>query len=60
MKRFWGLPMGVSMLPRLAAMVCQVTVGTISLMRLASVKVRIARGTKMIRATSLVISMELK
>ena len=54
------MPMGVSMLPRFAAMVCQQTVGTMSLMRRASVKTRMASGTKIIRATSLVMNMELK
>ena len=48
------------MLPMFAAMVCPVTTGTSISDRPAFVRVRIAKGTKMISDTSFVISIELK
>ena len=58
--RFWGLPKGVAMLPRLAATVCK-TITFIRCRRSPSrLSTRMAKGTKVIRATSLVMSMEEK
>ena len=55
--RFWGLPMGVSMLPRFAAMVCSTTTGISSFCCPAMVSTITAKGTNVINATSLVMSM---
>ena len=54
--RFCGFPIGVAMLPRFAAMVCRTITGIISSVRPAMFKIRIAKGTKVIKATSFVIS----
>lgn len=55
--RFWGFPTGVVMLPRLAASVWQTTTGTIRSLRFTIRSSSRANGTKVIKATSLVISM---
>ena len=52
--------MGVSILPKFAAMVCHVRTGMTSRSAWASLKKEIARGTKMIRDTSLVMTMDVK
>ena len=52
--------MGVSMLPRLAATVCSTTTQMSSRFRSARIITATAKGTKVMRATSLVMSMELK
>ncbi len=52
--------MGVSMLPRFAAMVCHVRTGITSRSARASLKMEIAKGTKIMRDTSLVKAMEVK
>ena len=58
--RFWGLPTGVAMLPRLAAAVWRITVGKIRRRSPASSRIWRVKGTKVISATSLVMSMEEK
>ena len=58
--RFCGLPTGVSMLPRLAAMVCNVITGIKRLVLPVSVSSITANGTNVISATSLVMNIELK
>ena len=55
--RFWGLPMGVSMLPRLAARVCSTTKGITNRSCPASRSTTRPKGTKVIRDTSLVMTM---
>ena len=56
--RFWGLPKGVSMPPRLAAMFCKInTVATSSFLP-AVEKTKYPRGRKVISAISLAMSME--
>ena len=55
--RFWGFPTGVVMLPRLAASVWQTTTGTIRSLRFTIRSSSRANGTKVIKDTSLVISM---
>ena len=61
--KFCGLPIGVSILPRFAARVCNTTTGIISRClavlpsRLSTVKVK---GTKVIKATSFVINILVK
>ena len=58
--RFWGLPMGVSMLPRLAPMVCMHTTGRISFCRASGPRLSSttkAKGTKVSSETSLVMNM---
>ena len=52
--RFCGFPIGMSMLPRFAAMVCKTIVGTRS--SLPS-RIVIANGTKVSSATSFVMAM---
>ena len=58
--RFCGLPIGVSMLPRFAAIVCNTTTGIISSHLPHFLSIIIANGTNVISETSLVISMLLK
>ena len=49
--------MGVSILPRFAASVCNTTVGIINLCNPADLSTMSAKGTKVIRETSLVTTM---
>ena len=55
--RFCGLPIGVSMLPRFAASVCNMTSGTASRRLSESLSTTSANGTKVMSATSLVATM---
>ena len=55
--RFCGLPMGVSMLPRFAAIVCRTMMRTIDSSRPAIDSIMTEKGTKVISATSFVIAM---
>ena len=58
--RFCGLPMGVSILPKFAAIVCNTTTGTASFRTASSPDRRSTvnvKGTKVINATSFVINM---
>ena len=61
--RFWGLPSGVSILPRLAAIVCIQTIGRSSLLRTDAFKLfrtTNVNGTNVSSDTSFVISILLK
>ena len=60
MNRFCGFPNGSSMLPRLAATVCSTTTGRMLLPSPAMPSTRMVKGTKVIRATSLVMNIEQK
>ena len=52
--------MGVAMLPRLAAMVCMTTTGMARTFSPAKARTSRAKGTKVMRATSLVTAMLVK
>ena len=52
--------MGVRILPRLAAMVCSTITGIICFLCPVIVRINMARGTKVIKATSFVIHIEEK
>lgn len=55
--KFCGLPNGVKMLPKFAAIVCNtITIGA-NLRFFVSFRIKIAKGTKVISATSFVINM---
>lgn len=54
-KIFCGLPIGVAILPRLAPIVCNTTIYIIYSAAPAAVRSSIAKGTKVMSATSLVI-----
>ena len=56
----WGAPIGRTIQPTLAAIVCSETVGIIKSILSSFFKANIANGTKMINDTSLVIKIELK
>ena len=58
--RFCGLPKGISMLPRFAAIVSRTTTGISRSAAPAAESRRIVSGTKEIRDTSFVTSMETK
>ena len=58
--RFCGLPIGVSILPRFAAIVCNTTTGIISSCLPHCLSIIIANGTNVISDTSFVIIMLLK
>ena len=58
--KFCGFPIGVSILPKFAATVCKTTTGIILLRRDDIERVNMANGTKVINATSLVISIDEK
>ena len=60
MNRFCGFPTGVRALPTFAATVCRTTVMRIGFCSLQRENTTIVSGTKVIRATSLVIAIELK
>ena len=55
----WGAPIGRTIHPTLAAMVCRLTVNIIKSERFTFLNANIENGTKMINETSLVIKMEL-
>ena len=55
--KFCGLPIGVNMLPRLAAIVISVTVPQSLSVKLIISKIIMPKGTKVISETSLVINM---
>ena len=57
---FCGLPIGVRQLPIFAATVCKITVSGLSSSLSARVKTVIAKGTKVISATSFVMMAEKK
>lgn len=59
-KRFCGFPTGVAMLPKFAATVWSTTIQAIYFFSPIISRMRIVKGTKVRRATSLVISMEQK
>ena len=54
--KFWGLPIGVSILPRLAAMVCKTIIGINKFCFSHFPKIIIVKGTNVISATSFVIN----
>lgn len=56
----WGAPIGRTMHPTLAAMVCRETANIIKSARSTFFNARIENGTKIIKETSFVIKMELK
>ena len=58
--KFCGLPTGVSILPRFAAMVCSTITGTAKFVLPDFFTTSIAKGTKVISATSFVISIDVK
>jgi len=59
-KRFWGLPTGVRALPTLAAMVSKMMTYMRERSSPLPVKAMMVSGTKVMRATSLVMSIEEK
>ena len=56
----WGAPIGRTIHPTLAAMVCSETVGIIRSVLSSFFKANMANGTKIINDTSLVMKIELK
>ena len=54
---FWGLPTGSSILPRLAATVCSTTTKASRSCRPVRHRISTVKGTKVMSATSLVMSM---
>ena len=60
MKRFWGLPKGISRDPRIAAIFSIEITGSIYFSLSPPLKSSMVRGTNMIRDTSLVTNMDVK
>ena len=58
--RFCGLPNGVAILPRFAAIVCNVMIGIKYCLRSIISNTNIAKGTNVINATSLVMNIDEK